>query len=71
MQRPKLEPGRWDLDDALPRGAGRDMQDRFEAMREKAARFEKLRIRLDGFKAEDVGSTLGLYGSIVDELKKL
>ncbi len=47
------------------------MQDRFEAMREKAARFEKLRIRLDGFKAEDVGSTLGLYGSIVDELKKL
>jgi oligoendopeptidase F len=70
LRRLKFEPGRWDLEDALPGGAGRGMQDRLKAVRVKAARFEKLRSRMDRFTAADVGSTLKLYGSIIDDLSR-
>ena len=46
------------------------MQERLEAAREKAVRFEKLRGRLDRFTAADVGSTLKLYESIVEDLSR-
>jgi len=70
LRRAGFEPGRWNLEDALPRGAGRGMQERLEAAGEKAARFEEFRGRLNRFTAGDVGSTLVLYESIVDDLSK-
>jgi len=70
LQRPKLVPGRWDLEDALPRGDGRGLQERLEAVRGKAVRFEELRGRLDAFNAADVGFALQLYESIVDDLSR-
>ena len=70
MQKLKFEPGRWDLEDVLPRGAGRGMQERLAAVREKAARFEKLRSRVGRFTAVDVASTLGLYEGIVNDLSR-
>jgi len=46
------------------------MQERLEAAKEKATRFEKLRGRLDRFTASDVASTLKLYESIIDDLSR-
>ncbi len=46
------------------------MQERLEAAKEKAVSFEKLRGRLDRFTAADVGSTLKLYESIVEDLSR-
>jgi len=46
------------------------MQERLEAAKEKAVRFEKFRGRLDRFTAVDVGSALKLYESIVEDLSR-
>ncbi len=46
------------------------MQERLEAAKEKAVRFEKLRQRLDRFTAADVSSTLKLYESIVEDISR-
>ncbi len=70
MRRQKFDPGRWNLEDVLSGGAGRGMQERLEAAKEKAVGFEKLRGRLDKFTAADVGSTLKLYESIVDDISR-
>jgi oligoendopeptidase F len=46
------------------------MQERLAAVREKAARFEKLRSRLGRFNAADIESTLDLYEGIVEDLSR-
>jgi oligoendopeptidase F len=46
------------------------MQERLEAAKEKAVRFEKLRQRLDRFTVADVSSALKLYESIVEDISR-
>jgi oligoendopeptidase F len=70
LQRLRIAPGRWNLEDALPIGEGKGQVERLDEIRAKARRFEGLRGKLIDFTAADVDSALRLYEGIVDGLSR-
>lgn len=70
MQRTRLEPGRWDLEDALPDGSGDGVRKGIDSLRVSASKFEGLRGGLAGFQKKDVRDALRLYEEMVEGMSR-